>query len=170
MELFENHTLGIEEDDIAISTSDEHKMAAIRMAQQIRRSVVIISRELDPLVYNLPEFVEAIKRSLLNNRRATVRVIVFEPQTIVRRGHLLLDLAANLPSFIEFRKAGKGYDNFNESLYIADETGYVYRTSAERFDGIINFNDKRKSKVLMDVFEEMWGRATPDSNLRKLSL
>ena len=75
-----------------------------------------------------------------------------------------------MPSYIEFRRPGKEYDNFNESLFIADSMGYVYRNSATRFEGSINFNDKRKSKTFMDVFEEMWSRSTPDANLRQLTI
>ncbi len=170
MHAFENYRLGIDEDEIPITTSDEHHRSATLMAQQCRRDISIISRALDPLVYNLPEFVTAVKSTLLSNRRAKVRVIVIESQVIARQGHLLTNLATNLPSFIEFRKPGKEYDNFNESLFVADKTGYVYRNSAERFEGNLNFNDKRKSKTFMNVFEEMWGKSTPDPNLRKLSI
>ena len=99
-----------------------------------------------------------------------VRIIVFESQAIVRRGHLLVKLAGKLPSYIELRNPGKEYDGFNESLFIADNTGYIYRNSSERFEGSLNFSDKRKSKTLMDVFGEMWSRSNPDPNLRNISL
>lgn len=170
MYLFENHTLGIEDEEISIASSDEHHTSAQMMAEQCNRSIAIISRELDPLVYNLPAFTDTVKKTLLNNRRARVRIIVFEAQLIARRGHLLLDLASNLPSYIEIRKAGRDYQGFNESLFVADDTAYIYRTSAERFEGSLNFNDKRKSKTLMDVFEEMWARSNPDPNLRTLNI
>ncbi|NKB36676.1 MAG: hypothetical protein GKR93_05815 [Gammaproteobacteria bacterium] len=83
---------------------------------------------------------------------------------------MLLNLAGSLPSYIEFRKPGKEYAHFNESLFVADSTGYVFRNNAERFEGNVNFSDKRKSKTFMDVFEEMWARSTPDANLRALRL
>ena len=167
---FEKYQLGINYDEVAISSSDEHHLSATMMAQQCSRDISIISRELDPLAYDLQIFVDAVKSTLLANRRAKVRIMVFGSRVIVRRGHLLLNLAANLPSYIEFRKPGNDYRDFNESLFVADNTGYIHRTSAERFDGSINFYDKRKSKILMGVFEEMWGRSDPDPNLRTMSL
>ena len=170
MHAFEDHRLGIDDDEIAISSREEHHHAATLMAQQCRRDICIISRELDPSVYNVQEFADAVKSTVLANRRSRVRVLVFESQAIARRGHLLLNLAENLPSYIEFRRPARDYDEFNESLFVADSTAYVYRNSAERFEGSINFNDRRKSKTFMDVFEEMWARSTPDANLRKLSL
>lgn len=170
MYTFEKYKLGINDDEVLISTSGEHLRAATLMAQQSRRNISIISRELDPLVYDVADFVDAVKKTLLANRRAQVRIIVFETKIIASRGHLLVNLAGKLPSYIEFRKPGDEYAGFNESVFIADNTGYVYRNSAERFEGALNFNDKRKSKTLMDVFDEMWNRSAPDPNLRTLSL
>ena len=170
MHAFEQYRLGIDDDEVEIDTADGQRSAAVLMTQQAVRSIDIISRELDPAVYNVPEYAEVLKNMLLNNRRARVRIIVFESQLIARRGHVLLELAGNLPSFIEFRTPGKEYQQFNESLFVADVTGYIYRTSATRYDGNLNFNSKRKSKTFIDVFEEMWGRSAPDSNLRKLTL
>lgn len=170
MYIFENYKLGIDDNELTISTSEEHHLAAKMMAEQSRREISIISRALDPLVYNVPAFVDAVKQMLLSNRRARMRIIVFESQTIVRRGHLLLNLAENMPSYIEFRTPIRARYDFNESLFVADSTAYLYRNNAERFDGLLNFKDKRKCKVLLDVFEEMWERSTPDPNLRRLSL
>ena len=167
---FEKYKLGINDVELAISSSDEHHLSATMMAQQCSRDISIISRKLDPQAYDLPVFVDAVKKMLLANRRAKVRIIVFESREITRRGHLLLSLASNLPSYIEFRKPGNDYRDFNESLFVADNTGYIHRASAERFDGHINFYDKRKSKILMDVFEDMWSRSDPDPNLRTMSL
>jgi hypothetical protein len=167
---FENNKLGIDDDEVQISTSEEHQLGASMMAQQCKRDISIISRELDPEVYDAVEFVDSVKTALLAHRRSRMRIIVFKPQLVASRGHLLLDLAANLPSYIELRKAGNEHKGFNESLFVADNTGYVYRNSAERFDGTLNFNGRRKSKILMDVFEEMWNRSTPDPNLRRMSL
>jgi hypothetical protein len=170
MYVFDNYQLGSEDELVQIESSQEHHSAATLMSQQSNREINIISRELDPLVYDVPEFIDSVKKMVLANRRSKLRAIVIEPRTIARRGHLLLDLAASLPTFIEFRTPGKEYKHFNESLFVADRTGFVYRNSAERYEGNLSFNDKRKAKIFMDVFEEMWNRSTADANLRKISL
>ncbi len=170
MYTFEEYQLGIDDDEVQISTSEEHRLSATMMVEQCKRDISIISRQLDPPVYDTTEFVSAVKKMVLANRRSRLRIIVFEPRRVASHGHLLVELAANLPSFFEFRKPGKDYMNFNESLFVADSTGYVYRKSAERFEGNLNFNDRRKSRVFMDVFEEMWSRSVPDPNLRRISL
>jgi hypothetical protein len=170
MYVFDNYQLGSEDELIYIESSQEHHFAATLMTQQSHREINIISRELDPLVYDVPEFIDSVKKMVLSNRRSKISVIVIEPRAVARRGHLLLELAASLPTFIEFRTPGKEYKHFNESLFVADRTGYVYRNSAERFEGSLSFNDKRKAKVFMNVFDEMWNRSTADPNLRRISL
>lgn len=166
----ENRKLGEINEDIDIDSSEHHRISAVTMATQCSTNIDIISRELDPHAYNTAEFVDAVKQMVLANRRARVRVMVFESQLIRQRGHRLLDLANNLSSFIEFRKPSPEYNQFNESLLVADKTGFILRLNAERFEGKVNFNDKRQSKVLLDKFEEMWGKAKPDPNLRQMHL
>jgi hypothetical protein len=167
---FENHTLGVNDEKIAIESSGDHRLAALRMAQQAKSNIAIISRELDPPVYNTPEFVEAVKQLVLANRHTHLRAMVFEPQIIMKYGHRLVDMMLDLTSFIEFRVPSYEYDDFDESLFVADETGYILRTSAERYEGHVNFNDKRSARILMKKFEEMWEKAKPDPNLKRVIL
>ena len=96
--------------------------------------------------------------------------MVFEPQIIMKYGHRLVDMMLDLTSFIEFRVPSYEYDDFDESLFVADETGYILRTSAERYEGHVNFNDKRSARILMKKFEEMWEKAKPDPNLKRVIL
>jgi len=140
------------------------------MAKQAERSIDIIDRELDPAVYNNPEFAEAVKQLLLKNRYSSVRVLAHEPLIIVRRGHRLVDLAMQLTSFMEIRVPNYEHADFNESLFIADTAGYIQRTNAERYEGKLNFNDKRIARILAQQFDEMWGRSRPDPNFRRALL
>lgn len=166
----ENHILGRTDEKVRIDSSEDHRQAALSMAGQARRSIAIISHDLDPSVYDTPEFVEAVKQLVLLNRFTHVRALVFEPLAIVKRGHRLVELMMNLTSFIEFRTPSFEYNGFNESLFVADQAGYILRTSADRYEGTLNFNDARSARILMKKFDEMWGRAKPDPNLKRVSL
>jgi len=167
---FNRYILGETDEKVSIDTSEEHFGAALRMAEQARSNIAIISRELDPPIYDTPEFVEAAKRLVLLNRYTHMRIMVFDPLALVKRGHRLYELMLNLTSFIEFRVPSDEYDNFNESLFVADETGYILRNNAERYEGSLNFNDRRNARVLIKKFEEMWGKAKPDPNLKRVNL
>ena len=166
---FSNHRLGEStEDTVKITAREENALAAVELVTQAKRKLSIISQELDPKVYDQPDFLEALRQMALKNRFVEIRILVSEPELIVRRGHKLLDLAGKISSFIELRKVSAKYKTFNEAVLIADEVGYLYRESTERYKGNVNFNSPRESKHLLDVFNEMWETAKPDPNLRKV--
>jgi len=165
---FDDYKLAETSELIEVETREDNHLAVVQLAQQCRRNLEIISRDLDPTIFDTPDFVEAVKLLVLNNRQAQIRILVFEPEAIVHRGHRFINLAENLSSFIELRKPGVEYRDYNVALLIADETGYLHREHAERFEGEVNFNDKRQSKHLLQQFEEMWETASPDPNLRRV--
>jgi len=166
----ENHVLGVTDEKIPLETSEDHRRATQRMAAQARRHIAIISHDLDPAIYDTQEFVDAVKQLVLLNRFTHVRILVFDPLSIVKRGHRLFELMLHLTSFIEFRVPGFEHDGFNEALFIADETGYILKTTAERYEGSLNFNDARSARILMKQFDDMWSKARPDPNLKRVSL
>lgn len=168
MDRFGHLELGKTGEVVPIDTVDHHRDAAVRMAQQVRTSLSIVSRLLDPPVYDTPEFAETLTQTILRNRHLKVRVLVWDPLAVVQRGHRLLELAGKLSSFIELRKPGIEHRDFNGSILLADDCGYLVRQSAERYEGSLNFNDRALSKSLLDAFEEMWAKGTPDPNLRRM--
>lgn len=170
MYTFADHQLGQTDDTVAIETREHNRLAVAKMAGQCSEHIEIISRDLDPSLYDTVEFIDAVKKMLLNHRRARVRVMLIEPQTVVTYGHRFLNLAMNMSSFVELRKSPTEYDNFNEAIFIADATGYLHRANTSRFEGEVNFNDKRTAKSFLDRFEVMWDKAKPDVNLRRLSI
>ena len=170
MHTFDDFELARTDEDISINTREENCLAITKMAQQCRKSIEIISHNLNPEIYDTVEFVEATKRMILDNRHTKVRILVFQTQSIVKKGHRLVDLAKDLSSFIEFRVPGEEFRSFNEALFIADSIGYIHRFNAERFEGMVNFNDLRVSKYLRQHFERMWDRSETDVNFRKLSI
>ena len=159
---------GLIKDVIELETSEENNLCATALAKQCNRSLDIASRSLDPLIYDQVNFITAVRDLVLGGRRARVRIIVWEPDQIVRRGHRLLDVVGKLSSFIEIRRAGIEHDDFNSGLLIADVTGYMTRKSAERYETRACFNDRRQATLLLNEFEEMWEVANPDPNFRRI--
>lgn len=170
MYILDDYELGRTEDTIKIESREDNQIAVSRMAQQCKTTIDIISRDLDPDLFDTIEFIDAVKNMVLNNRRARVRMLVAEPKKIVSRGHRLVDLTRTLPTYMDIRVPGMEHKDFNEMLFIADTTGYLHRLNSERFDATVNFNDKRVAKYLGKEFNEMWGKATQDTNLRQLKI
>ena len=170
MHTFDTHELGHTHDAIAVETRDENRSVTVKMARQCKNSMEIISRSLDPLIYDDQEFLDAVRGIILANHHARIRIIVLNPQVISKHGNRLVNLAMDLSTFIEIRKPGTEYSGFNEALFIADGCGYIHRHKSDRYEGTANFNDLRTSRFLLEHFNEMWNKAQRDTNFRKLHL
>ena len=166
----EDYRLGKTNELLQLETRTENVQAASHMANQCQRSLFIISRKLDPVIFDTTEFSNAVKYLALRHRRAQIRIVVFEPNTIVKRGHRLLELSGRLSSFIELRKAHYSFDYYNECLILADATGYIHRKNGELYESSLNFKDRRTSRHLLNKFTDMWELATLDPDLRKMTL
>ena len=166
---FSNYELGKStQGSLKIETRQENAEATLELVKQCKQKLAIVSHDLDPYIYDQIDLVDAMRKLAIRNRHVEIRILVFEPELVVRRGHKLLDLAGKVSSFIQMRKPSKDYDKFNEAVLIADEVGYLFRENAERYKAKLNFNSRRESKYLLEVFDSMWETAKPDPNLRRM--
>lgn len=164
----EDYELGYRDEELQIQTREENTEVHACMVSQSRRYLDIISRELDPQIYDQNEFLDAVKNLAINGSRAQIRIIVFDVNSIIRKGHRMIELAAKLSSFIEIKKGAHQDDDYNDALLIADRTGFILRNDAQRYEARLNFNDKRQSYLYLNQFEDMWERARPDPNFRRV--
>jgi hypothetical protein len=155
-------------DAIRVETRQENMDAALLLVKQCKLKLAIISHQLDPFVYDQAEFVEAIRQLALKGRHVDIRIIASEPTLIIRRGHKLVNLAGKISSYIEIRKPSSQYIKFSKAVLIADEVGYLFRESEERYTGTVNFNGRRGSKNMLKVFDRMWATSESDPNFRRI--
>ncbi len=153
-----------------INNREENASTAETMAKQATRFIDICSRELDPFIYDQTGLVIAVKKLAISNRHAKIRILLAEPERIIKRGHRLLDLAFDLTSFIELRKLSHENKDFNEGILIADRAGYIHRKNDARYEGKFNFNDLKFSQQLLSKFDDLWETAKPDPNLRRVTI
>ena len=167
---FETLTLGDDSESYNVETSREVLQATVAMVSQTQRSLEIVSRHLEPQVYDNAEFAASLRKFVLGSRLARVRIIVMDSTPIVGRGHRVVDLAQRLTSYIEIRNPSRDFKKYNSAFLVADRIGSVHQTLADRFESVVSFNDARTAQSLGEQFEEMWPSATPDPNFRRLSL
>ena len=110
------------------------------MTAQARRTIDFSSMQLEPNLLDDAGFVESVRQLVLRSRRTQIRLLVLEPVPLAARGHRLLDLAYQLPSFIALRVPGQGHKDYREATFIADNVGFVHRPLADRPNGIADFN------------------------------
>ncbi len=164
------HKLGETSEALVIETLEDCQAASLALANQAQNTLYIYSRELDPRLYDLPSFEEAVRGVAVRNRQSEVRILIRSSQHIVKYGHRLLDLARRLSSSIAIRIAGASHRNHNEAFLIADGVGYLHRTLADRFEGRADFNDPLATRELLRFFETAWEHARRDPELLRLHL
>ncbi len=162
--------LGISADTVDLTTSVENREASLVMARQAQLSIEIVSRHLDPAIYNQQAFVEAVKQLALSNPRARIRILILDAEPLFKSGHRLLTLAGRLSSFVEVRSQNPHFKDLNQAYMAVDETGYIFRELSDRYESVVNFNDPGQARYFTRNFDKMWEVGVLDPNLRQMRL
>lgn len=156
--------------DISLSSRDEVKIINVALTQKAKRNVDIISRELDPGVFNNDDFINAIKALSISSKFTRIRILIKDSETISKNGHKIIKLIQQLTSSIEVRIISEEYKSYNEAFSVYDGRGVIYLRYADRYEGFANFDNPRMASELSNFFNEVWERSEPDSELRRLHI
>lgn len=167
---FSSSVLGETAGTHRVDGAEDNRAATLAMIRQCTRLLDIASRQLDPIIYDNAEVLEAVKALALRSRYTEIRIVVLDPGPVLARGHRLIELARALSSFMQIRVPGEDHRDFNEALLIADRTGYIHRQMADRFAGSVDFHDPRTAADLLRRFDALWDTGEPDPNFRRLHL
>lgn len=155
---------------VEIDTSEGCRLASLSMASQARRSIEIVSRHLDPPVYDNQEFEDAMTKLVVRSQHARARILVLQPDTVVKQGHRLVNLTQRLTTFMEMRVPAPEHADYLGAFMIVDDVGIVYRPHGDRFEGTAKFDNRVAAMDSKRQFEDMWSSAMPDPNLRRTYL
>ena len=153
-----------------ISTQEEMRRAVIDVATVAVRKVSIFSHDLDPGIYDDPDFLEIIKRLVLSQTYARIRVLIADPARAIKNGNAFVHLGRRLNTYIEFRYVREDLRTHAESFCIADETALVYRLQAKRWEGIADTYEPAVSKLYGKMFDEIWQASEVELEFRQLGM
>lgn len=144
--------------------------AVDRIAGEARRGLLIYTRDLEPDLYDREPVLEAIKRIALSGREGKVRILVQEPALAAGHGHRLVHLAQRLSTAIEIRTPVTEEDRQYPSAFVVnDGGGLLVRPIGSRWDGEARFAAPGSARQWRDLFEQVWQRAEPPPELRRLA-
>lgn len=167
---FSDYKLGEQDKVIHLETMDDNRNAATTIAQQSRRTLHIQSYDLDPLIYDDSDFIEAVRQIAVNSTRAAIQILLEDSRKVVSHGHRIIELARQLSTYIEIRKINTDLKNIADAFLVGDETALVYRKQAQRYEGFVNFNDRGRCRQVLTDFRDSWEKAAPDPELRRLHI
>lgn len=153
-----------------ISTQEEMRRAVIEVASEATRRVSIFTHDLEPGIYDDADFLEVVKRLVLSQAYARIRVLIADPSRAVKNGNALVHLGRRLNTYIEFRHVREDLRTHAESFCIADETALVYRLQASRWEGIADTYEPSIAKVYGRMFDEIWHASEVEFEFRQLGI
>ena len=104
-----------------ISTRDEMRQAVIEVAREATRKVSIFTHDLEPGIYDTPDFLEVIKRLVLSQAYSRIRVLIADPTRATKNGNNFVHLGRRLNTYIEFRHVREDLRTHAESFCICSE-------------------------------------------------
>ena len=120
---FEHFLLKEDAQAVAIDTGETCRLAALSMARQATRSIDIVSRQLDPQMYDNRDFCDALSQLITGSRRAQVRALLRHTDPVVKHGHRLVTLSQRFSSYIEIRVPEREAEVFKLAASVVEEQG-----------------------------------------------
>ena len=153
------------------ATRDEARIATLGVLASARREVAILTRDLDPDLFDHADVLDALKRVALERPNAHIRFLVYEPARAGMLAHRVIALAQRLSSVFAMRTPVEEVDRqFAGAFIVNDHDGYFERALASRFEGEGNRHAPPRAAQLLSQFNQVWERSVPAEELRRLEL
>lgn len=162
------HILGETATDIELDTSEQASELTQELVSQANRSIDIYSQQLTAAIYSNPQLVDSLKRCLLLSPRNQIRILLVNPDSVIKKRHHMQDLIQRMTSNLSLRKIHPDYAINQQDFIVVDGRGVLRRKHGDRFEGIANFNDPALGKELTDYFDEVWNHSQFSPDLRRL--
>jgi predicted GNAT family N-acyltransferase len=155
---------------VGVESREQAAAETLALIDAARRELCIYTRDLDPPLLDSEAALAALKRIAIGGH-ASIRIVVQDPQQLLRRGHRLIGLAQRLTSVFAWRTPVQDSDLQYPSAFILNDTGgFYFRTLGNRFEGeAVNYAPGRHAQ-LREFFDQVWERSEPSQELRQLSL
>lgn len=167
---FKNFLLGVTGESVQIDSRKLNRDAILKLVSSAQNHIVIMSRYLDPTIFNSEGFFASASRLVRRAKNSTLRILVHDIDPIVKNGHRALDLSQRISSKVEIRTVCDDYSQFNESFVVVDSIGYIHNLKSDLYEAEVNFCDKDKSNELMDTFTNIWELSQQDTVIRRLCI
>ena len=146
------------------------RRAAIDIAAESGRKLSIFTHDLEPGIYDDPDFLEVVKHLVLSQTYARIRVLIADPTRAIKNGNNFVNLGRRLNTYIEFRHVREDLRTHAESFCIADEQALVYRLQASRWEGIVDTFEPAVAKLYGKMFDEIWQASEVEIEFRQLGI
>jgi hypothetical protein len=160
-------TRGVRE---VLSTVEEVRAAVVEIVKLANRGLSILTHDLEPQIYDHDDFLETLKRFILARSFARVRVLIMDPNRVIKTGSRFVTMGRRLNSYIEFRNVKPEYRTHPEAFCIADEVALVYRARADSWQGMSDTHEPAVARLYLSSFDTIWSACEIEPELRQMQL
>ncbi|HLF10007.1 MAG TPA: hypothetical protein VJA26_02240 [Gammaproteobacteria bacterium] len=153
-----------------LSSVEDVRAAVVQVTGLANRALSILTHDLEPAIYDHDDFLETLKRFILARSFARVRVLIVDPNRVIKTGSRFVTMGRRLNSYIEFRNVRPEMRNHPEAFFIADEHALVFRARAESWEGMSDTYEPAVTRIYLNTFEELWNACEVDAAIRRLQL
>ena len=146
------------------------RQAVIEIASEASRRISIFTHDLDPGIYDDPDFLEIIKHLILSQTYSRIRVLIADPSRAMKNGNDFVHLGRRLNTYIEFRHVREDLRTHPESYCIADETALAYRLQHEKWEGIVDTHEPAVARLYGETFDDIWQASEVEFEFRQLGI
>jgi hypothetical protein len=153
-----------------LETLADNREAAVAVAGAAKRDLVLFSHDLEPLIYDKDEFIKAVQSLATRSRMSRIRIVSIDPDVSVRVGHRIISLAQRFSSYMEVRRASRDHAMLAITFMVADEEAVLYRPIASQYEGYVDLQAPLEARGLLRQFDDIWEKAEPDPEFRRLGI
>jgi predicted GNAT family N-acyltransferase len=156
---------------IRIDQPQAQVRAVAAMAAQARHTLLVLTPDLEPQLYDQRPFLAAVRQLAVDRRgRLPVRILLIDAEPAVRRGHRLIELSRQLSSAVQIHAVPEQFAEQCDHFLVADDHGYCLRRFAAPTTVLADFADPAQARRLRRHFEQIWEQGATHPELRRLHL
>jgi hypothetical protein len=153
-----------------LSSPQDFQEQSLKLLAQSRRTIAILSRDLDETIYGNNEFIEAMSNFVRSSRYAQVQILIKNTKPLIESGHKLAKLHQRLSSKILLRKLTVEPQNTDMGFMLCDTNALLYKNDEAAYQGFANFDAAVEVKRLRESFDYIWQYGEPEPELQVLSI
>lgn len=137
---------------------------------QSRRSIAVLTRDLDASVYATSEYVQTLSNFARSSRHAQIQLLIKDTKPAIESSHPLIRLAQRLSAKILVRKITIEPNNKDMAFMLGDTDKLLYKNDDSVYRGFFNYNAARELKPLREEFNYLWQYAEPEPEFQLLHI
>ncbi len=134
----------------------ELRSAIVDIVARARRTLIILTPNLEPEIYEHVDFLDTVKRFVLAKSFERIRVLITQPQRTMKNGNQFVQMGQRLNTYIEFRNLASELRPLAEAYCIADGDALVYRADHATGEGMVDTYAPGIARRYLAEFDRLW--------------